>query len=184
MPIRKFVAGAAISAAAIAGQPAVADHHDAAVGPPHAVVIDANGNRVGTIVLEETPAGLLIKADVEGLPPGEHGFHLHETGVCNAAEKFATAGGHFAPRSNAHGLMDSAGPHAGDMPNQFAAADGKLRAHVLNTQVSLGPGVGSLMDNDGTALVIHAGADDYASQPSGAAGDRLACAVLVPPNDR
>lgn len=149
--------------------------------PLNVAVIDGTGKQVGTLALEQTPNGVLLEASVDGLPEGWHGFHIHEKGICDPAEGFKTSGGHYAPRSHAHGFKDAAGPHAGDMPNQYAGSDGKLRTHVLNPNVTLGPGFNSLMDEDGSALVIHAGADDYTSQPTGAAGSRLACAVISPP---
>jgi len=124
---------------------------------------------------------VLISASVETIPAGEHGFHIHSAGVCDPETGFKSAGGHFAPRSNGHGIKEASGPHAGDMPNQYADDHGMLRAHVLNPNVTLFAGVGSLFDADGSALVIHAGSDDYTSQPSGAAGKRLACAVIASP---
>ena len=85
------------------------------------------------------------------------------------------AGGHFNPGSKEHGYDAANGPHAGDMPNQYVAADGTLRAEVLNPEVTLADGEAGIR---GRALMIHAGADDYRSQPSGDAGERLACAVI------
>ena len=151
---------------------------------PHAQLVDRQGQRIGTAVFQDTPNGVLISVSADGLPPGEHAFHIHETGLCEPAEGFSTAGGHFAPGGDPHGFQMPAGPHAGDMPNQFVPADGSLRAHVFNARVRIGPGENSLADADGSALVIHAGADDYRSQPSGAAGDRIACAVIVGQGER
>lgn len=144
----------------------------------NASVIGAEGNTMGVVMLEETPAGLLITTDIKGLPEGDHGFHFHQKGVCDVAQKFTTAGGHFTPGQEKHGLMVMGGPHGGDMPNQHVGADGVLKAQVLNTRVTLASGANSLLDTDGSALVIHAGADDYKSQPAGDAGDRIACAVI------
>lgn len=141
-------------------------------------VIGEQGNSLGMVTLEETPAGLLVTTDVSGLPAGEHGFHFHEKGQCDPGQKFTTAGGHFAPGSEKHGLMVMGGPHGGDMPNQHVGEDGVLKGQVLNTRVTLSPGATSLLDADGSALVIHAGADDYKSQPAGDAGGRIACAVI------
>lgn len=149
--------------------------------PPHADLIGTDGEVIGTAVFVETPNGLMISVAVEGLPAGEHGFHIHSKGICDPAEGFKTAGGHFAPRGHQHGLKLAEGPHAGDMPNQFVGSDGVLRATVFNDRVTLGEGFNSLTDEDGSALVIHAGPDDYKSQPTGDAGGRLACAVISPP---
>ena len=180
---------ASLAAALLAlgtGGAALADHHmkdGAEPMPAHHAVIDAAGTAVGTVVLEDTPNGVLVSAMIRGLPEGEHGFHLHETGLCEPGEGFKTAGGHYAPRGNEHGFKQIKGPHAGDMPNQFVGADGMLRAHVLNTAVTMAEGFDTLNDADGSALIVHAGADDYSSQPTGDAGGRLACAVLFAPQD-
>jgi len=162
-------------------QATLAEDAQAPADPPHVSVIDTQGKQIGTATFEQTPSGVLISVAIKGLPPGEHGFHIHEKGVCDPATGFKSAGGHFAPRGHEHGLMVAAGPHAGDMPNQFAAADGTMRATVLNPNVTFETGIDSLADADGSALVIHDGADDYVTQPTGAAGSRLACAVIMPP---
>jgi Cu-Zn family superoxide dismutase len=154
----------------------------AAAGPgadsAKAAFIDAQGKRIGTAQLTQTPSGVLIELDLNGLPPGEKAFHIHEKGVCDPRDGFKSAGAHYDPRGNQHGLHAAKGPHAGDMPNQFVRQDGVLRAHVLNTVVTLSPGEASLFDADGSALVLHAKPDDYRSQPAGDAGDRIACAVI------
>ncbi len=142
--------------------------------------IDARGKQIGQATLTETPSGVLISIDVSGLPPGEHAFHLHQKGTCEAKDGFKSAGDHYAPQSKQHGFKAQGGPHAGDMPNQFVQDDGMLRAEVLNANVTLREGDTTVFDKDGTAIVIHASADDYRSQPSGNAGDRIACAVIEP----
>jgi Cu-Zn family superoxide dismutase len=152
----------------------------AAPGPDSAkgAFADGMGRKIGTAKLTQTPAGVLIELDLKGLPPGEKAFHIHEHGTCDPAGGFKSAGEHYDPRNNQHGLHTAKGPHAGDMPNQFVRQDGVLRAHVLNTVVTLAPGEASLFDADGSALVLHAKPDDYRSQPGGEAGDRIACAVV------
>lgn len=134
-----------------------------------------DGNEIGTGTLTGTPEGVLIEVDLKDLPEGWHGFHIHEQGVCDAEGGFKSAGGHFNPGDANHGLMVEGGAHAGDMPNQYAAADGTLKAQVLNPSVSMGAEEG---DVSGRAIVIHSGPDDYESQPSGDAGERIACAVI------
>lgn len=136
------------------------------------------GLEIGKAVLTQTTSGVLIEVDVSGIADGEHGFHIHETGICDAADGFKSAGGHFEPSQHQHGYMTEHGSHAGDMPNQFVVVGGKLRAHVLNPNVTLADGPASVFDADGSALVVHADPDDYSSQPSGNAGDRIACAVI------
>ncbi|MFY4730155.1 superoxide dismutase family protein [Nitrospira sp. BLG_2] len=143
-----------------------------------AIFKDTKGKQVGTATLIQTPNGVLIDADLSSLPPGEHAFHIHQTGRCDAADGFKSAGSHYALKKREHGFKVENGPHEGDMPNQFAGADGTLRLHVFNPAVSLLQGDGALVGGSGTALVVHAKADDYRSQPAGDAGDRIACAVI------
>jgi Cu-Zn family superoxide dismutase len=153
-----------------------------AAGPMvHADAIDATGKSVGMVMAQDTPHGVLVTTDVKGLPAGEHGFHFHEKGTCDAKQKFTTAGAHFAAGKPQHGLMVAAGPHGGDMPNAIVGADGSFKSQLLNTGVTLKAGPKSLADADGSALVIHAKADDYKTQPSGDAGDRIVCAVVSAP---
>ncbi|MEO3385020.1 superoxide dismutase family protein [Mesorhizobium sp. CAU 1741] len=138
--------------------------------------VDANGESNGSADLVQTLTGVLITVEVSGLPSSQWvAFHVHETGSCDHTTNHESAGGHFNPTSQEHGYLAAEGPHAGDMPNQYVGEDGTLRAQVFNPFIKLGDG-----DNDvvGRALMIHAGADDYESQPSGDAGDRLACAVI------
>jgi Cu-Zn family superoxide dismutase len=143
-----------------------------------ATFINANNEQIGTAMLTQTPGGVLIDINVKGVPSGEHGFHIHETGKCEPPD-FKSAGGHYNPTNAKHGFVAGNDKHAGDMPNQFVQDDGVLRAHVLNSQVTLKDGEATLFDADGSALVIHMGADDYNSQPSGEAGERFACAVIM-----
>jgi Cu-Zn family superoxide dismutase len=143
-----------------------------------ATFVDSKGKQIGHAELMQTPNGVLIEAEVHGLPPGAHAFHIHEKGQCKTDDQFKTAGDHFNPSGKKHGYETTGGPHAGDMPNQFVGQDGVLKLNVINPNVSLGTGKDSLFDQDGSALVIHAKADDYKSQPAGDAGDRIACAVV------
>lgn len=136
------------------------------------------GQEVGRAMLTQTAGGVLIEMELSNIPEGEHGFHIHETGACDAADGFKSAGGHFEPARHQHGYMAADGPHAGDMPNQFAGSDGRLAANVLNSNVTLSDGPTSVLDADGSAIIVHAKPDDYASQPTGDAGDRIACAVI------
>jgi Cu-Zn family superoxide dismutase len=140
--------------------------------------INEQGKTVGSATLTQTPHGVLITIDLTGVPAGEHAFHIHEKGVCNAADKFMSAGGHYNPGKKQHGYLMTGGPHAGDMPNQFVGSDGMLKVSVLNAQVTLGSADGTLFGPDGTALVLHAKGDDYKSQPAGDAGGRIACGVI------
>jgi Cu-Zn family superoxide dismutase len=139
--------------------------------------VDAQGQANGTAELTAAAAGgVLIRLEITGLPAGEWvAFHIHETGECDHATGHESAGGHFNPGSKEHGFQSASGPHAGDMPNQYVGPDGAVRAEVYNSFVSLGEGDVGIV---GRALMIHAKPDDYESQPSGDAGDRLACGVI------
>lgn len=142
-------------------------------------LIDAQGRQVGEATLRQTPnAGVLIQLRLEGIPAGTHAMHIHETGRCDAPT-FESAGGHYAPRGNAHGPLHPHGKHAGDLLNIHVPESGRLVVEQLADGVSLWPGVqGTLFDADGSALIIHTGADDYTSQPTGDAGGRIACGVI------
>ncbi len=135
-----------------------------------------NGNEAGSARLVNTQGGVLIGLELGGLPPETWlAFHAHETGQCDAAGGFESAGDHFNPAGVQHGFRAETGPHVGDMPNLHSDAQGRIRAEVFNPHVTLTEGEASLL---GRALVVHAGSDDYASQPAGKAGDRLLCAVI------
>ena len=137
-----------------------------------------DGNKLGKLTFTEVKTGVLIKAELRGFPSGIHALHLHETGDCDPADGFKSAGGHLAG-DNEHGFLEEDGPHAGDMPNVHIPASGDLTFEVLNTFVTMGPdGNAAIQDDDGTALVMHKDADDYKSQPSGDAAKRVACAVV------
>ena len=138
---------------------------------------NAEGKEVGSATLTQTPAGVLITLAVKGLPAGEHAFHVHAVGKCEPP--FTTAGGHFNPEKKKHGMMASDGPHAGDMPNLHVPTSGELAVDVLNAAVTLEKGkANSLFGPEGTALIIHAGKDDYKTDPTGEAGGRIACGLV------
>ncbi|WEX09951.1 superoxide dismutase family protein [Chelativorans sp. AA-79] len=142
-------------------------------------MINAEGNEVGTVTFNTSPSGFLhILVEMTDLPPGPHGFHIHETGACDPATGFESAGGHYAGDKE-HGIESQNGPHPGDLPNVHVGQDGVLKVEFFTDRVSLAEGgENPLADDDGSAVVLHANADDYSSQPSGNAGDRLACGVI------
>ena len=142
-----------------------------------ATLKDAGGKEVGSAQLSQTPHGVLVRLTLKGVPAGEHAFHIHQTGKCEPP--FTTAGGHFNPGSKKHGVMAADGPHAGDMPNLHVPADGNLAVEVVNAAVTLDKDKpNSLYKPEGTALIIHAGKDDYKTDPTGDAGGRIACGVV------
>jgi Cu-Zn family superoxide dismutase len=138
-----------------------------------------DGGNAGTIDLSQTNHGTLIVFDLHGLPPGAHGIHIHTSGNCDTKTKFTSAGPHFSPEPKNHGFMAKGGPHAGDLPNQFAAPDGSLHASTISNMFALGNGKKSIFDRDGASIIVMAKADDYASQPAGGGGDRIACGVIM-----
>ncbi|MGE5817471.1 MAG: superoxide dismutase family protein [Deltaproteobacteria bacterium] len=139
---------------------------------------DKDGRSVGMATFRDATGGVLVSVEVKGLTPGLHAVHVHAVGKCEGPG-FTSAGGHFNPAQKKHGLKNPEGPHAGDMPNMYVAKDGTGRFEVLNDNISLKPGDRSVFDADGSALVIHAGVDDYITDPTGNAGDRAACGVIV-----
>ncbi|HKK36584.1 MAG TPA: superoxide dismutase family protein [Paracoccaceae bacterium] len=139
-----------------------------------ATLENADGMTVGQATLRELPAGLLVMIDVQDLPPGAHGFHIHETGACSP--DFQAAGGHFAPQNRPHGFAASRLPHPGDMPNLHVTEDGRARAEILNARATLHEGPTAILDDDGAALMVHAAPDDHRDVDS--AGGRIACGVI------
>jgi Cu-Zn family superoxide dismutase len=143
-----------------------------------AELTDAKAQDVGVASFTQTPAGVLIHLSVRSMPGGEHAFHIHAVGKCEPPD-FASAGGHFNPTNTHHGIMSGPG-HAGDMPNLHIPADGSLDIEVLNTAVTLDKDrPNSVFHPGGTAIVIHAGKDDYTSDPAGNAGGRIVCGVVA-----
>ena len=139
---------------------------------------DATGKDVGTVQLVQTPHGVLLRMSLKGVAPGEHAFHVHAVGKCEPP--FTSAGGHFNPASKKHGMEATEGSHAGDMPNLYIPANGELKIDVANPMISLVKGQpNSVFDTDGSAIIIHAGPDDYKTDPTGNAGDRIVCGVIT-----
>jgi superoxide dismutase, Cu-Zn family len=144
-----------------------------------AALKNTEGQAIGTVSMSEAArGGILVKVSLEGVAPGDHAFHIHETGKCEG--DFKSAGGHFNPAGHEHGVLAQGGAHAGDMPNIHVPDTGRLTLEYFVRDVTLKPDAkGSLFDADGSAFVVHEGTDDYASQPSGDAGARIACGVIT-----
>jgi len=153
---------ALIALAALAAAPAAAD-----------VTASFKGIS-GTVTAVAAPKGVLLRIDASGLTPGWHAVHFHEKGTCDDA-RFKASGSHTHMAMPAvHGLLNPAANDTGDLPNIYAGADGTAKAELFTTLVTMA----TLQDADGSAVVVHAKADDYSTQPIGGAGDRIGCAVI------
>jgi len=162
-------AGLTGAVAAIAALPAAAQS-------AKATLKTADGKDVGTAQLTQAATGgVLITLAVNGLPSGDHAFHVHAVGKCEPP--FTSAGSHFNPHNKKHGMMAAEGQHAGDMPNLHVPPGGALKVDLVNSAITLEKGKGP-SDVNGLALIIHAGKDDYKTDPTGDAGGRIACGII------
>ena len=141
-------------------------------GLPTIAMVNSAGASTGAVQVEMRSGGANLRIAVQGLPPGEHGLHLHAVGRCDPPG-FLTTGDHWTPENRRHGHLNPQGPHLGDLPNLTVSANGH---GAINFRIA-----GLINDADGTALVVHANPDDYQTDPSGNSGDRIACAVLARP---
>lgn len=139
----------------------------------HAVVRDTAGHDLGVIALTESDGRIRARGALVNLPSGTHAIHLHAVGSCVAP--FTSAGGHWNPGMKQHGTENPNGPHAGDLPNITAGSDGVATVDVTGPAGT----IATLLDADGAAIVVHAAADDYRSDPAGNAGARIACGVIT-----
>ncbi len=145
-----------------------------------ATIRNADGDSVGTARFTELTGGdVRLEVEVRGLAPGMHGMHIHSAGNCVGPD-FTSAAAHFNPLAHNHGLQTSDGPHAGDLPNLVVGPDGRGQFRMTVGRFTLSPGKVSLLDTDGSALVIHAAVDDGYTDPTGNSGGRVACGVVMP----
>ena len=152
---------------------ALADAHSQTPAEAVAVVEDRDGNAIGNVRIVATPSGIMhVVVQLEGLDAGVNGAHLHEVGDCSASD-FTSAGDHISGDAE-HGPMAEGGPHPGDLPNLHIQSDGVAAAEFFNDRIDMA----TLLDEDGSAFILHAQSDDYVSQPGGNAGDRIACGVI------
>ena len=170
----KFLTLAALAGTFLAGgAPAFAQQ---ATDTARADFVDGTGKETGRAQLTTGHDGVLFEVEVSGLEPRKWvALHIHETGTCDPAGGHESAGGHFNPDEKKHGFVAADGPHAGDLPNQYVAEDGVMRAQIYSTMVRLDDSERGIR---GRALIVHDGSDDYRTDPAGGAGDRLACAVI------
>jgi len=147
-------------------------------GSAKADIYNIRGEKIGTATLSQVPDGVRIGLEVSKLSPGMHGIHIHAVGKCDPPD-FSTAGPHLNPQSKKHGLQNPEGPHAGDIPNFTVGGKSNTRDTVIATGVTLSDGPHSVFTGGGTALVVHAKADDGKTDPAGNAGDRIACGLIT-----
>ncbi len=180
LPSRSLAVCAAIVAALCIGCSSVQMRRDA-VARAAAVIYNVNGAPIGTAQLWQDANGLVnVEIASLALPPGTHGIHFHAVGKCEGGSTaFSTAGAHYNPLGKEHGLQNPNGPHAGDAPNVVTPGSGVGKVAFSTGRVTLTAGTMSLFDADGSAIVVHATADDQVSQPSGNSGARIACGVVT-----
>ena len=148
----------------------------AAASTAQATLMDSAGNELGNLTLTDSGQAIAVTGQLTGLPPGEHGIHLHTVGRCEPP-KFESAGDHWNPTNRQHGKDRPGGPHLGDLPNLTVSGGRSVTVQATTPGGTL-QGDNPLMDSDGAAVVIHAKRDDYRTQPSGDSGDRIACGVV------
>jgi Cu-Zn family superoxide dismutase len=149
----------------------------------HVALKNAKGEDAGTVTFKQVKKGVSVKIELKNLPVGEHAVHIHAKPLCEAPD-FKTAGGHFNPDNKQHGLQNPLGHHNGDFPQNLMVGEGHVGAASFTIDyISLDPAApNSVLANGGTSVVVHEKADDMKTDPTGNAGNRLACGVLTPIN--
>jgi Cu-Zn family superoxide dismutase len=175
MPARHLTAALVLTLLAVpagAQEEETRPEDQGATGP----LLNIEGQELGNVSVATSPnGGTLVLGNAEGFPEGTYAVHLHQVGTCDTPD-FESAGDHLGTGEAEHGILAESGPHPGDLPNVHVQPDGIMVFDAFAPLVS----EEMLFDEDGTALIVHAGRDDYASQPGGDSGARIACAVLLP----
>jgi superoxide dismutase, Cu-Zn family len=154
---------------------------------PSVPLVNASGEIIGSVRGGDSDEGATLLIDAHSLPPGERALHIHAIGICEPPS-FESAGPHWNPTHRQHGGLNPEGPHLGDLENVVVGQDGRLQVQIVvpgvflrNAGRDVRPGAPQILDASGAALVIHANADDYRTDPTGNSGERIACAVLGDP---
>lgn len=167
----------AVMTAACAPQPATVAPMATAAATATGMLRNATGRQVATATVTQIGDSLRVRIDGTALPPGSHAAHVHAVGVC-AAPSFESAGPHWNPTTRQHGKNNPAGMHKGDLPNLLIDASGRGTIEYVISGAAMMGGAAALLDADGAAVVVHAAADDYRTDPSGNSGGRIACAAF------
>jgi superoxide dismutase, Cu-Zn family len=182
MRVRKRLPIAALCGLAVAGCVPNGSVGDAGGPPPGAAqagarLLDSGGRQLAVASAVQLNDGLRISVSANGLRPGSYGLHVHSVGRCDAPD-FTSAGPHWNPTMRQHGSQNPQGTHRGDLPNLIVGANGQGEIAFTIPEARLSGGVGGMLDADGAAVVLHAGPDDYRTDPSGNSGARIACGVF------
>ena len=141
-------------------------------------VKDASGKSLGKLSLTQDASGAVqVSLQFNDMPPGQHGIHFHAVGKCDGPD-FMSAAAHYNPENKKHGLKSPEGAHGGDLPNLVVPASGQGIYQATTKLVTLSAGPTQLITKDGSALIVHANADDETTDPTGNSGGRIACAVV------
>lgn len=150
-----------------------------------ATLINNQEQSIGIVDIMQAPEGVLLHIDLENLPAGKHGFHIHQVGDCSDEAAFKEAGGHIGKGDSKHGLLNPEGYEEGDLPNLIVPENGKVELELFVDDLEVTAqddddkdDADVLLDSDGAAFMIHENADDHMTQPIGGAGARIACGVI------
>jgi superoxide dismutase, Cu-Zn family len=180
--MKRLVIGSMIAAAAGVSGCSMGDRPASAAGEPAVATASAEARNAGGILSARAIAtqegdSIRVRVEAMGLPRGSYAAHIHATGLCTPPA-FTSAGPHWNPTGHQHGRNNPAGMHKGDLPNLEVGTDGRGSFEYTIPSAWLTGGAMPMLDADGAAIVIHAQADDYRTDPAGNAGARMACGVF------